>query len=86
VTAETGRQPWTVYGLQRTADAASPPSSVPAGTGLFTLLGFAGLYMFVGILFLMLIVRIVARGPENPTPPTTSTQAATGTAEAAGAA
>ena len=48
VTAETARQPWVVYGLLRTKDAASPAESVPAGTGLFTLLGFAGLYMLVG--------------------------------------
>ena len=64
-TAEVSRQPWVVYGLLRTADAASPASSVPAGTGIFTLLGFAGLYLFVGILYLMLIARIVARGPEE---------------------
>ncbi|MFL5913008.1 MAG: cytochrome ubiquinol oxidase subunit I, partial [Gaiellaceae bacterium] len=30
-TAETGRQPWVIYGLLRTHDAASPASSVPAG-------------------------------------------------------
>src|SRR3954463_8280175 len=77
--AETGRQPWLVWGLQRTADGASPAGSVPAGTGIFTLLGFAGLYLFIGILFLMLIVRIVSRGPEDPELPTTSTQATAGT-------
>jgi cytochrome bd ubiquinol oxidase subunit I len=77
-TAETGRQPWLVYGLLRTKDGASPPGSVPAGTGTFTLLGFAGLYLFIGILFLMLIVRIVSRGPEDPELPTTSTQATAG--------
>jgi cytochrome d ubiquinol oxidase subunit I len=65
--AETGRQPWTVYGLQRTADAASPASAVPAGTGIFTLLGFAGLYLLLGILYLLLIVRIINRGPEDDT-------------------
>jgi cytochrome bd ubiquinol oxidase subunit I len=78
VTAEAGRQPWVIWGLLHTKDAASPPSSVPAGTGIFTLLGFAGLYLFVGILFLMLIVRIVARGPDSPELPTTSTAAAAG--------
>ena len=77
-TAETGRQPWTVYGLLRTEDSASPAESVPAGTGLFTLLGFAGLYLLLGILFLMLIARIVGGGPEEPELPTTSTQAAAG--------
>jgi cytochrome bd ubiquinol oxidase subunit I len=78
VTAETARQPWVIWGLLRTRDAASPASSVPAGTGIFTLLGFAGLYMLVGILFLMLIARIVARGPEDLELPTTSTAAAAG--------
>ena len=82
VTAETGRQPWIVYGLLRTKDAASPAESVPAGTGLFTLLGFAGLYLLVGIVFLMLIVRIVNQGPEATQLPTTSTQAAAGAGEA----
>jgi cytochrome d ubiquinol oxidase subunit I len=63
--AEAGRQPWVIWGLLRTKDAASPAESVSSGTALFTLLGFAGLYLLVGILFLMLIVRIVARGPED---------------------
>jgi len=63
--AEAGRQPWVIWGLMRTKDAASPAESVSSGTALFTLLGFAGLYLLVGILFLMLIVRIVARGPED---------------------
>jgi hypothetical protein len=30
----------------------------------------------MAILFLMLIVRIVARGPDDPEPPTTSTKTA----------
>jgi cytochrome d ubiquinol oxidase subunit I len=64
-TAETGRQPWVVYGLLRTADAASPADSVPAGTGIFTLLGFSGLYLFMGFLFVLLVLRIVSQGPEN---------------------
>jgi cytochrome d ubiquinol oxidase subunit I len=80
--AEAGRQPWVIWGLLRTEDAASPAHSVSAGTALFTLLGFAGLYLLVGILFLMMIVRIVARGPEQVDLPTTSTQAAAGAQEA----
>jgi cytochrome d ubiquinol oxidase subunit I len=62
-TAETGRQPWIVYGLMRTSDGISPPESVPAGTGLFTLLGFAGLYALMSLVFVLLVSRIVARGP-----------------------
>jgi cytochrome bd ubiquinol oxidase subunit I len=72
VTAETGRQPWVVYGVMRTSAGASPAESVPAGTGIFTLLGFSGLYLFVGILYLVLILRIVAQGPEDPAPVSTS--------------
>jgi cytochrome bd ubiquinol oxidase subunit I len=64
VTAETARQPWVIYNVMRTVAGASPESSVPAGTGIFTLLGFMGLYLFVGILYLVLILRIVAQGPE----------------------
>ena len=32
MTAEAGRQPWVVYGLLRTEDAASPAESVRPGT------------------------------------------------------
>jgi cytochrome bd ubiquinol oxidase subunit I len=62
-TAETARQPWVVYGLVRTSHGISPPESVPAGTGLFTLLGFGGLYTLMSIVFLLIVVRIVSRGP-----------------------
>jgi cytochrome bd ubiquinol oxidase subunit I len=68
--AETGRQPWIVFGLLRTSDGASPASSVPAGTGIFTLLGFAGLYLMLGLLYVLLVVRIVARGPDPVAAPT----------------
>jgi cytochrome d ubiquinol oxidase subunit I len=64
-TAETARQPWAVYGLLRTAHGASPSKSVPAGTGLFTLIGFAGLYLFLGLLFVVLMMRIIGDGPRD---------------------
>jgi cytochrome d ubiquinol oxidase subunit I len=78
VTAETGRQPWVVWELLRTRDAASPASSVPAGTSMFTLLGFCGLYLLVAVLYLVLMLRVVAQGPEEAEARTTSTGAATG--------
>ena len=61
MTAELGRQPWLVYGLFRTAQGSSP--SVHAGTVLFTLMGFCGLYLVLGVLFLFLIGREIAHGP-----------------------
>lgn len=62
ITAEVGRQPWLVYGLMRTADGASP--LVSAGNVWFTLLGFFGLYMVLGILYLFLIYREIEKGPQ----------------------
>ena len=62
-TAELGRQPWLVYNLMRTAEGASP--NVSAGNTLFTLLGFIGLYMLLGLLFLILTGKIIAKGPET---------------------
>ncbi|MFZ0759293.1 MAG: cytochrome ubiquinol oxidase subunit I [Candidatus Sulfotelmatobacter sp.] len=61
ITAELGRQPWLVYGLMRTADGYS--KMVSAGNGLFTLLGFMGMYMVLGILFLFLVRREIEHGP-----------------------
>jgi len=61
LTAEIGRQPWVVYGLMRTTDGYS--KHVHAGNGLFTLLGFMGLYTVLAILFLYLVQHEIARGP-----------------------
>lgn len=61
MTAEIGRQPWLVYGLMRTADGYS--KLVSAGNGLFTLMGFMGMYMVLGILFLFLVRREIENGP-----------------------
>jgi cytochrome d ubiquinol oxidase subunit I len=60
MTAELGRQPWLVYGLLRTAAGTS--HRVSAGNGLFSLLGFMGLYAFLSIVFVVLMSRIIARG------------------------
>jgi cytochrome d ubiquinol oxidase subunit I len=61
MTAELGRQPWLVYGLMRTADGFS--KMVSAGNAMFTLLGFLGMYMVLGILFLFLVHREIEHGP-----------------------
>jgi cytochrome d ubiquinol oxidase subunit I len=62
MTAELGRQPWLIYGLMRTAQGASP--RVSAGNGLFTLLGFMGMYALLSVLFLFLVTREIEHGPE----------------------
>jgi cytochrome d ubiquinol oxidase subunit I len=61
MTAELGRQPWLVYGLMRTNQGFS--QTVSAGNGLFTLIGFMGMYFVMGVLFLFLIWREVEHGP-----------------------
>ncbi|PYP91470.1 MAG: cytochrome ubiquinol oxidase subunit I [Candidatus Angelobacter sp. Gp1-AA117] len=61
MTAEIGRQPWLVYGLMRTTEGYS--KYVHAGNGLFTLLGFMGLYALLAILFLFLVHREISHGP-----------------------
>jgi cytochrome d ubiquinol oxidase subunit I len=63
MTAELGRQPWLIYGVMHTANGASP--NVSAGNGLFSLLGFMGMYMMLGILFLFMVAREVWHGPET---------------------
>jgi cytochrome bd ubiquinol oxidase subunit I len=63
MTAELGRQPWLVYGLFRTVDGYS--ESVSSGNTLFTLIGFSGLYFVLGLMFLYLIGRELAHGPEE---------------------
>ena len=62
MTAEIGRQPWLVYGLLRTSEGYS--RNVSAGNGMFTLLGFLGMYTLLAILFLFLIRREIEHGPE----------------------
>jgi cytochrome d ubiquinol oxidase subunit I len=61
MTAELGRQPWLVYGLMRTHDGTSP--KVSGGSVAFSTIGWMGLYLVVGIAFLALVARLLARGP-----------------------
>ena len=61
MTAELGRQPWLIWQLQRTAAGNSP--YVSGGSVSFTMLGFMGLYVVMGVLFVYLIGREVQRGP-----------------------
>ncbi len=63
MTAELGRQPYLVYGLLRTIDGYS--KTVSAGNGMFTLLGFMGIYTMTSFLFLFLVRREIEHGPEK---------------------
>jgi len=59
---EVGRQPWEVYRVLRTADAASVV--VPAGQILFTLIMFGLIYTFLFVIFLHVLIKFVRQGPE----------------------
>jgi len=65
MTAELGRQPWLVHGLMKTADGSS--LNVSSGNIMMTLLGFAGLYTMFSILCVLLVARVVSRGPQELT-------------------
>ena len=74
MTAEIGRQPWLIYGLMRTSEGYS--NTVSAGNGLFTLIGFMGLYSLLGLLFTVLVYREISLGPTPQTKPPTAVAAA----------
>lgn len=62
ITTEVGRQPWVVYGVLRTQDAASNHSALALSV---TLVMFIAIYFFVfgtGITFML---KMVAHGPEE---------------------
>jgi len=67
ITAELGRQPWLVYGLYRTDQGYS--TVVSSGDVLFTLIGMAGMYFVLGLVYLYLIGREVFHGPDHPIQP-----------------
>lgn len=60
--AEVGRQPWIVYGLMKTSDAASP---VAGSQVLVSLIGFILVYSLLGAAGFYLIVRDAKKGPET---------------------
>ena len=62
VVTESGRQPWVVYGLLRTADTTSP---VPAASLLGTLALFVVCYGIVFSMGIYYINRLINKGPEG---------------------
>ena len=68
VTTEVGRQPWTVYGLLRTADSVS--LSFQGHEVLISLIAYMVVYLMVYPVGVMLMWRLVKKGPGDlPTPP-----------------
>ncbi len=60
-TTEVGRQPWTIYGLMRTADSVSP--SLTGSNVLISLLLYVAVYLLIYPTGLSLMLRFVWQGP-----------------------
>src|SRR5215813_712417 len=63
VVTESGRQPWIVYNLKRTAEAASPIAASTVATSLALFIAVYGIVFAMGIYY---INRMIAKGPQNP--------------------
>lgn len=63
-TTEVGRQPWTVYGMLRTAD--SVPPSLTGGDVLISLLGYMAVYLIIFPAGFFVMARIIRKGPAAP--------------------
>jgi cytochrome d ubiquinol oxidase subunit I len=62
VVTESGRQPWIVYGIMRTADATSPVLGATIATTLALFVLVYGVVFAMGIYY---INRLIAKGPEG---------------------
>jgi cytochrome bd ubiquinol oxidase subunit I len=58
---EVGRQPWIVYGVMKTADAASPVAASQVG---LSLAAFVVVYSVLGVICFWLISKYAVKGPE----------------------
>ncbi|WP_024506518.1 cytochrome ubiquinol oxidase subunit I [Bradyrhizobium sp. ARR65] len=65
-TAEIGRQPWTVYGVLRTADAVTPFLTAPAA--MTSLILFGAVYAFIFSFGTYYIYRLLRAGPVAAAP------------------
>jgi cytochrome bd ubiquinol oxidase subunit I len=63
--AETGRQPWVIYGVLHTREAVSP---VPANVLLSSLIAFVLVYSVFISAFLFFVFRTIRKGPVESTP------------------
>jgi cytochrome bd ubiquinol oxidase subunit I len=62
VVTEAGRQPYVVYGVLRTANAASPLAAVSVG---ITFILFIAVYLLLMGGFLWFLIQTIIRGPET---------------------
>lgn len=60
---EVGRQPWTVYGLLRTAESVSP--SLTSLDVVISLAGYMLVYLLIYPCGLFLMLRVIRRGPAH---------------------
>jgi cytochrome d ubiquinol oxidase subunit I len=60
-TAEVGRQPWTVYGVLRTADSVTPFLTARAAT--ISLIVFCAVYAFIFTFGVFYIYQLLRAGP-----------------------
>lgn len=63
--SEVGRQPWIVYGLMKTGQAASPISPVQV---FVSLVAFIVIYAMIGITAFWLMAAAVRKGPDQGQP------------------
>ena len=63
IAAEVGRQPWAVYKVLKTSDAAS--TVVPAGNILFSLILFILVYTLIAVIGISIILKMMKKGPEE---------------------
>jgi cytochrome d ubiquinol oxidase subunit I len=69
-TAEVGRQPWSVYGVLRTADAVSPNLTV--GSTVASLAFFSVIYVLIFTFGTLYIYRLIKSGPAAAPAPKTN--------------
>ena len=62
VTTEVGRQPWTIYGLMRTADPASPLAAPAVAASL---VAFVLIYFSVFGAGIVYILKLMGKPPES---------------------
>jgi cytochrome d ubiquinol oxidase subunit I len=72
VTTEVGRQPWVVYGVQRTADAVSAHGDLHMTISLLTFLVVYSSVFGVGYSYML---RLIRKGPQEVNPPVSGTPA-----------